>query len=347
MSRITVVLATPLAADLRSLITDVDPRVELLADEALLPSQRNPDDHAGDAAFRRTEDQQLAFEAMLAKADVLYGIPDGSSKALSAAVRSNPGLRWVQTMAAGGGAQVKAAKLNAEELRQVVFTTSAGVHGTTLAEFAMFGLLAGAKDLPRMRIQQEERRWNRWTMRQVHEQTVLIIGLGGIGKETARLAKALGARVIGVKRRPEPVPFVDEVFGTDQLPQLVGRADAIILTLPGTTETEGLYGTDLIAATKPGAVIINVGRGVVVDEPALIAGLQSGHLSSAFLDVTAVEPLPLDSPLWGMPEVVLSPHTAAHSDQEDRRIAELFAKNLRKFLDGEEMMNVVDIERFY
>lgn len=347
MPGIKVVLATPLEPELRKLITEVDPAVELLVDDSLLPPQRYPGDHDGDPQFRRSSEQAADFVELLRKADVLYGIPDNRPAALAAAVQDNPGLRWVQTMAAGGGSQVKAAGLTADQLNQVVFTTSAGVHGTTLAEFAMFGLLAGAKDLPRMRIQQDERRSDRWTMRQVHEQTVLIVGLGGIGKETARLAKVLGARVLGVKRRPEPVPYVDEVFPTEHLSELVGRVDAIILTLPGTAETERLYGAELIAATKPGAVIINVGRGVIIDEPALISALQSGHLSSAFLDVTAAEPLPPDSPLWTMPQVVLSPHNAALSDQEDRRIAELFADNLRRFVAGAELRNVVDIERFY
>ena len=185
-------------------------------------------------------------------------------------------------MAAGGGAQVKAAGLTKDELARVLFTTSAGVHGQTLAEFALFGILAGAEDLPRLRMQQAEKLWtDRWPMKQVHEQTVLVVGLGGIGKETARLAKALGATVIGAKRTPEPVEFVDEVHPINALPELLGRADAIVFTLPGTAATEGLYNADLVAATKPGAVIVNVGRGTVIDEPSLIDGLQSGRLASA------------------------------------------------------------------
>ena len=160
----------------------------------------------------------------------------------------------------------------------MVFTTSAGVHGPTLAEFAMFGVLAGAKDLPRLQAQQAQRQWTgRWAMKQVHEQTVLVAGLGGIGKQTARLAKAFGAYVIGTKRRPTPVENVDEVHPTGKLAELVGRADAIVFTLPGTASTNGLYNADLIAATKPGAVIVNVGRGSVIDEPGLIAGLESGR----------------------------------------------------------------------
>jgi phosphoglycerate dehydrogenase-like enzyme len=347
VSGISIAVATPLPSELREIITNVDPSVKLLVDDSLLPPQRYPGDHDGDPAYRRSAAQQREFEALLAAADAFYGIPDTDPAALAAAVRANPKLRWVHTMAAGGGAQVKAAKLSAQELVRVVFTTSAGVHGPTLAEFAMFGLLAGAKDLPRLRRQQAAKQWDRWTMKQVHEQTVLIVGLGGIGKQAARLAKALGARVIGAKRRPGVVPDVDEVHSVDYLPQLVGEADAIILTLPGTTETERLYGAALMAATKPGAVIINVGRGSVIDEDALVESLRSGHLSAAFLDVTAVEPLPPESPLWDMPEVVISPHNAALSAHEDRRIAELFSTNLRHLLAGRPLINVVDTRHFY
>ncbi|MEV0291775.1 D-2-hydroxyacid dehydrogenase [Kribbella sp. NPDC050820] len=347
-SSIKIAIATPLEPGLRPLLTEVDPRVDLLVDDALLPAQRFPGDHEGDPGFRRTRRQQAEFDRLLAEADLFYGIPDNKPAALASAVRSNPRLRWVQTMAAGGGAQVKAAELTADELRRVQFTTSAGVHGRTLAEFALFGVLAGAKDLARLQAQQAARQWtDRWAMKQVHEQTVLVVGLGGIGKETARLVKALGATVLGTKRQPEPVEYVDEVHPIEAVSELVGRADAIVFTLPETTATRGLYGAELIAATKPGATIVNVGRGTVIDEPSLVDGLRSGRLGVAFLDVVAVEPLPADSPLWAMPQVVIAPHTAALSPHEDRRIAELFATNLHRLLNRKELLNVVDITHFY
>ena len=347
-STLKVALATPLEPGLRHLITDVDPSVDLLVDDSLLPPQRFPGDHDGDPAFHRTPEQQAAFDRLLSQADIFYGIPDTKPAALTSAVRANPDLRWVHTMAAGGGAAVKDAQLTAEELRRVLFTTSAGVHGLTLAEFAMFGILAGAKDLACLQALQAARQWSdRWAMKQVHEETILVVGLGGIGREVARLAKALGATVLGTKRSPEPVDYVDEVHPTTSLPELVARADAIVFTLPGTDATNGLYDAELVAATKPGAVIVNVGRGTVLDEPSLIEGLQSGRLGSAFLDVVAVEPLPPESPLWGLPQVVIAPHTAALSPHEDRRIAELFATNLRRLIDGKELLNIVDTEHFY
>ena len=345
---VRVAITTPLHPDLRPLITDVDPRIELLVDDELLPPQRYPGDHDGDPSFRRTAEQQAAFDALLAKADVFYGIPDTRPAALAPAVRANPNLRWVQTMAAGGGAQVKAAGLTPHELARVVFTTSAGVHGGTLAEFAVFGVLAGAKDLPRLRSLQRAKQWpGRWAMKQVSEQTVLIVGLGGIGSETARLLKGLGATVLGVKRTAEPVEHVDEVHTAAALPELIARADAMVITLPGTDATTGLIDRDLLAAAKPGIIVVNVGRGTVVDEPALVDALRSGTVSSAYLDVFATEPLPDESPLWEMPNVIVSPHTAALSPAEDRRIAELFADNLRRYLDGGTLRNVVDTRDFY
>src|SRR6478735_6480157 len=348
MRTVRVAVATPLPTELRTLITDVDPGVELLVDDDLLPPMQYPGDHSGDPAYRRTPEQQAAFASLLAKADVLYGIPDVRPDALAAAVRANPELRWVHTMAAGGGGQVKAAGLTEAELERVVFTTSAGVHGGTLAEFAVFGVLAGAKDLPRLLRLQARREWpERWTMKQVGEQTVLIVGLGGIGVETARLLKGFGATVLGVKRTAEPVPNVDEVHGTAALPELVARADAIVVTLPGTAATTGLIGTNLLRAAKPGVVVVNVGRGTVIDEPALVDALRTGQVSSAYLDVFAQEPLPDGSPLWSLPNVVISPHTAALNDAEDRRIAELFADNLRRYLAAEPLRNVMDTKDFY
>ncbi len=348
MSTVRVAVATPLPAELRTLITDVDPGIELLVDDDLLPPMRFPGDHDGDPEFRRTPGQQAAFDNLLARADVLYGIPDTRPEALAPAVRANPSLRWVHTMAAGGGAQVKAAALTAQELDRVVFTTSAGVHGGTLAEFALMGVLAGAKDLPRLRHLQDERTWpQRWPMKQVSEQTVVVIGLGGIGVEIARLLKAFGATVLGVKRTAAPVAHVDEVHTTGALPELLSRADAVVVTLPGTAATTGLINGALLQAAKPGIVVVNVGRGTVVDENALIDALRSGQVSSAYLDVFETEPLPADSPLWAMPSVVVSPHTAALSTAEDRRIAELFADNLQRFIAGAELRNVMDTKDFY
>jgi phosphoglycerate dehydrogenase-like enzyme len=346
--RLKVVVATPLSEELCALIERAEPRIELVRDQTLLPPMRHPADFSGDPSFTRTPQQQIRFDEMLDGADVLYGIPDVDPTALRRTVQANPRLRWVQVMAAGGGGQVKAAGLSEEELRRVAFTTSAGVHGGPLAEFAVFGVLAGAKMLPRLLAQQRAHEWSgRFEMRQVSDQTVLVLGLGGIGTEVARRLSALGAHVIGVSRHEHPVEYVDEIVHPDALVDAAGRVDAVVVALPGTAATEKMLDEPFFRAIRSGATVVNVGRGTVIDETALIGALQDGSVGFAALDVVASEPLAADSPLWDMPTVLISPHTAALNSAEDRRIAELFADNATRFLDGRELRNRVDTVDFY
>ena len=348
--RLRVVVASPLAEDLCRLIEQAEPRLDLVRDQSLLPPMRHPADYQGDPAFRRTPAQQAEFEALVDSADVLYGIPDVNPAALARTVAANPRLRWVQLMAAGGGAQVKAAGLSEADLDRVVFTTSAGVHGGPLAEFALFGILAGAKQLPRLQAHQRDHVWpGRWALGQVRDQTVLLVGLGGIGREIARLTAALGMRVIGTRRpgSSKTVEHVDEYVSIDDLAASAGRADAIVVSLPGTAATDGLLDAAVFAAARPGVTVVNVGRGTVIDEAALLDALRDGQVGFAALDVFATEPLPAESPLWDHPNVLVSPHTAALDAGEERRIAELFADNATRLLDGAPVRNRVDTVEFY
>ena len=339
---VRVVVATPLRQELVERIAAVGARVEVVVDHDLLPPMRYPADHAGDPSFARTPEQEARFEELLTSADVVYGIPDLDPKRIAATVRANPGLRWFTTMAAGGGAAVAAARLTPQELERVTFTTSAGVHGVPLAEWALFGIMAGAKELPRLLADQASHSWpERVVSRPIEGSTVLVFGLGGIGEQVARLSRALGMRVLGASRSAAPVEGV-EVHRVADLPQIIGEADHIVVTLPGTAQTEGLLGADLLSRAKPGVTVVNVGRGTVIDEPALIDALQDGRVGFAALDVTAVEPLPADSPLWDLPNVLISPHTAALDAREEERICDQFCDNLRAFLDGRPMINVVD-----
>jgi len=347
-SALRVVVATPMDDELRAWLQGALPDVEVVADPALMPPQRWPADFAGDPGFRRTPEQQARFEAMVDTADVLYGIPDVSSDALARTVRANPRLRWVQTMAAGGGAQVRAAHLTDDELRRVTVTTSAGVHARPLAELALLGVLAGAKDLGRLRAQQATRTWpDQWRMRGLGDLVVGVLGLGHIGRATADLLQGLGAHVVGVTRDGAPRGSVTDVVTTADLASLAPRLDALVVTLPGTEATTGLVDDAVLSALRPGATVVNVGRGSVVDEAALVRALESGAVGNAVLDVFAVEPLPDDSPLWRMPQVVVSPHTAAVTDDQERLIAELFVDNVRRLLRGEPLVNVVDTVEFY
>ncbi|MFS0895657.1 D-2-hydroxyacid dehydrogenase [Microbacterium sp. 179-I 3D3 NHS] len=346
--RLRAVVAVPLPEELCALIEELEPRLEVVRDHDLMPPMRGPADWTGDPAHRRTDVQQKAFDEMVDSADVLFGIPDVDAAALARTVRANPRLRWVMTTAAGGGSTVKAAGLDRTDLDRVVFTTSAGVHGGTLAEFAVFAVLAGAKGLPRLLADQRRRTWpDRWEMRQIDEMTVLVVGLGGIGAECARRFAALGARVWGTTRSGEPVDGVDRLVPLDRLVDAVREVDAIVVTLPGTDQTRHLIGTDALEAVKPGAILTNVGRGSVVDEAALLAALDDGRISFAGLDVFENEPLDAASPLWTHPSVLVSPHTAALSSKEEERIARRFAENAARLLDDQPLRAVVDTVEFY
>ncbi len=341
--RLRVVIAVPLeevhVAELRR-----DERLEVVHRPDLLnpPSQ---DWMAGPKT--RDAAEQAEYEAYLDDADVLYGIPDESGRALARTVAANPRLRWLHTMAAGGGQQVKSARLDADALARITFTTSAGVHAEPLAEFAVFGVLAGLKRLPWLQGLQRAHQWGpREAMKQLTESTVVVVGLGSIGRTVAHKLSALGCRVVGVHRR-EIEAEVERIVPVEELAAIASQADAIVLALPKTEATENMFSAEVLAAVKPGVTVVNVGRGSTVDEPALIDALQDGRVGLAVLDVTAVEPLPSESPLWDLANVILAPHTAAISPHEPRRIFELFRRNLDALLAGEPLQNVVNTREFY
>lgn len=342
------VVAVDLDERLCRRIEELEPRVELIRDHSLYRPMRGPADWSGDPEHVRGPDRQRAYEEMIDSAEALFGLPDVDPAQLARTVTANPRLRWVHATAAGGGAQVKAAGLPRAALDSVTFTSSAGVHGDTLAEFALFGVLAGAKDLPRLQAQQREHRWTqRWEMRQIDEMTVLVVGLGGIGSSVAEKLHALGATVVGTSRSGRRVDGVDRMVDVADLPSAAAAADAVVVTLPGTAATEGLVGREALEAIKPGSIVVNVGRGTVIDEDELVTALDDGRVGFAALDVFAVEPLPAGSPLWDHPQVLISPHTAALNRAEEERIAKLFAENARRLLDGEPMRSRVDTMEFY
>lgn len=348
LDRLRVAVVTPLTDEHADLIRQADPRIDVVLEPDLLPPMRFPGDHNGEPGFSRTPEQQVRFEQLCDSADALYGIPDTDPASLARTAAANPELKWVHTMAAGGGSQVKAAQLPQDQLERIEFTTSAGAHSQTLAEFAVFGVMCGAKDLPKLQSLQKDRTWaDRWAMRQVFQMTVLVVGMGHIGRDTAKLFSALGARVIGVNRTVRDEQGVEQVYPVDQLAEVIGQADAVVNCLPEATDTTGLISAEVLASLKPGAIFVSTGRGTCVDEQALVAALQDGRISFAALDVFAVEPLPAESPLWAMDNVVIAPHTGALNAQEDELIAKLFAENARRLLDGEELLNRVDKVKFY
>jgi phosphoglycerate dehydrogenase-like enzyme len=348
VGHVVVAIATPLEAELVELIRSADPRLAVLHEPDLLPPVRFPGDHRGEPDFRRTAAQEDRWRAMLGSAEVFFGLPGDTGAGLAAAVPIAPRLRWVQGTAAGAGEQVRAAELRDDDLARIAFTTSSGIHGSQLAEFAMLGLLAFNKDLPRLLRDKADRHWDHYPVRELAGQTVLIVGLGSIGEEIARRAKAFGMRVVGLNRSGgSDSPQVDEMHAIGSLDELLPEADAVILALPSTHETARLLDARAIGLIRDGAVFVNVGRGTVVDEAALAAALAAGRIRGAALDVFATEPLPPDSPLWDLPNVLISPHTAALSIHENARIVELFCENLRRYLAGEQLLNRVDRQLLY
>ena len=345
---LTVAIAVPLEAEHVQAIRAAHPSVTVLYEPELLPPERFPADHAGDPAFERTPEQEARYWDMLRTADVLYGYPNENAAGL-AEIAASGKVQWIQAMAAGAGGAVKAAGLSSGQLQRIAVTSSAGVHGLTLAEFAMMGVLNGFKRTPQMAADQAAKHWPplRTPTRLVSGSNVVITGLGEIGAATARLARAMGMNVSGTKRSVGPVDGVDEVTDTAGLRGLLANADALINTLPGTPYTEKMINAEVFAAMKPGTVVVNVGRGTVIDEEALLEALDNGQVSFACLDVFAVEPLPQDSPLWSHPRVMVSPHTSALSVAENRLIAERFTDNLSRFLSGEPLLHRVDPVHFY
>jgi phosphoglycerate dehydrogenase-like enzyme len=350
MTRTQVLIASPLEAELAARIQDADPRAEVLYQPDLLPPARWAADHRGDPAFERDAGGEARWRALLDRAEVLLGIPGDSAEGLAEAVNGLPGLRWVHATSAGAGEQVRKAGLPPEALEQVAITTSSGVHAKPLAEFAVLGLLVVAKELPRLVEQQRARAWPEvhTPLRELSGQTLFLVGLGEIGREVARLGKALGMRTVGFRRTEGPPPDgVDEVHGPQRLTELAGQADAMVVSLPMTEQTAGLIDRATIERLPASCIFVNVGRGGVVDEPALIDALRDRRIAGAVLDVFATEPLPADSPLWTLPNVLVTPHAAALSARENERITELFSDNLRRYLDGRPLRNVVEPGVYY
>jgi phosphoglycerate dehydrogenase-like enzyme len=350
MAPTQVLIASPLEAELVAKVRAADPRAEVLFEPDLLPPARYPGDHGGDPAFRRDPDGEARWRALLDRAEVLLGVPGDSAEALAEVVTGLPGLRWVHATSAGAGEQVRRAELPAEALERVAITTSSGVHAVPLAEFAVLGLLAVAKELPRLVEDQRKKAWPevRQPLRELSGQTLFLVGLGEIGREVARLGKALGMRTVGFRRTEGPPPeWVDEVHGPQRLAELAGRADAMVVSLPLTEQTAGMVDRATIESLSANCIFVNVGRGGVVDEPALVDALRDRRIAGAVLDVFATEPLPADSPLWTLPNVLVTPHAAALSARENERIVELFVDNLRRYLDGRPLRNVVEPGVYY
>lgn len=291
------------------------------------------------------DNAQACLEALPgAEAAIVPGAGFAYSAAFVAGLRERGrSLRWLQLISAGHeGLEEHGAP------EWVTITDNGGSHGVPCAEHAITLLLALTRQLPAMMANQARGEWSRKPterLASVEGRTAAVLGMGHIGREFARRARAFGMRVVGVTRHARPDPLADEMARVEDLHAVLARSDAIVVTLPGTASTVGLVGVAALAASKPGALLVNVGRGNVVDTPALVEALRSGRLAGAGLDVMDPEPVPPGHPLWSMANVIISPHCAGGgSDLARERMAEAIAANVERFMAGRPLLNQITLQ---
>ena len=276
----------------------------------------------------------------IAQADVILG------NAAPSMISPEDKLQWLQTNSAGVDGY-----LDGCLPKNAVLTNATGAYGLAISEYMLAVWLELMKKLHTYRDVQHTSTWkDLGPVTSAWESTVLVLGLGDIGGEFAKRAKALGAYVIGVRRKGTDKPdYVDELILTEKLDEYLPKADCVAITLPGTKETKGMFGAERLAKMKDGAILLNVGRGMIVDSDALVDALESGKLSGAGLDVTDPEPLPADHPLWKQKNAVITPHVSGgfHLEETHNRIIRIMAENLRAFCAGKPLKNVVDFETGY
>jgi phosphoglycerate dehydrogenase-like enzyme len=342
----TVVISSFFEEEFVRRVREVDDGLKILYEPDLVPPPRWEGDHNGPEGWERTPEEEGEFLGMLAEAEILYDFPRGHVGDL---LEVAPGLRWVQGSMAGAGEMARAAGLVETD---ILVTTASGIYSGPLAEFVLMGMLQHVKGLDLLRRDKQTKTWRQGTTGTLERKTLCVVGTGSIGRAIADRARPFGMRLVGVKRtvRDDDAAWgsFDVLHETEDLPDALSEADFVALTLPGTPQTEGLFDAGTIAAIKPGAYFANVGRGKVVREAALVDALRSGHLSGAALDVFEVEPLPRESPLWEMENVIISAHTTdVVPELINAAQTDLFCENLRRYLAGEELVNLLDKRLLY
>ena len=328
---IRVVLTTPIDAQNVQKIKAVSERIQLEQVSPLVLAEKKGD-------FANKEKLTL----LLREAEVIYGWIHHFPKNLPERTSC---LKWIQTMSAGVD------RLPGEILKtHVRIATARGLHRTPMGEVVLEMMLMFVKDAPSCLLMKQAREWRRFRPKLLRGQTVGILGLGAIGGEIARLCKAFGMKVIGVRRSGGPetsVQDVDRVYPRDRLPELLAESDFVVLALPLTKETKSMIGEKELRGMKLGAYLINVARGAIVDEGALLRALEEKWIAGAGLDVFIQEPLPPESKFYELPNVIFSPHISGDMPDYELRATEVFCENLRRYLAGESFLHEVDKEKEY
>lgn len=307
----------------------VEPRLRALAPDAAITHV----DHEG------TPDGDMSD----AEALLRWWTPEAALRRILAGA---PRIRWIHTPSAGVDNILVPEVLE----RDILLTNSAGSNAIPIAEFTLMFMLGQAKRVRELAALTPENAWERAPQLRLSElagRTALIIGLGHIGSAIARRAAAFEMRVIGSRRRAQPAPHVERVVGEGGWRELLPEADYVVIAAPLTSATRGMFDAAALAQMRRDAYLINVARGEILDTPALIAALHAGQIAGAALDVTPQEPLPPDHPLWGAPNIWITPHISWSSPQIRDRALDIFLENLRRYRAGEPLLNVVDKARGY
>ena len=333
-ARPKALIASYLEPALVDRIARAEPRVEVIYEPRYLPAPRYPCDHGGERP-QLSADELAHWQALAAEAEIMFDFDWHEPATLP---QRAPRLRFIQATSAGVGGF-----MDRTGLRQanISVSTAGGIHAIPLAEFALTGVLHFIKGIPDLSAWQRAHHWERYTTHQLAGRRALVVGLGGIGRRVAATFDALGVEVWGLGRRAEMTPpaGVGRVITRSELAAALPETDILVVCCPLTPETEGMIGAAELAALGPEAVIVNIGRGPVIDEPALTEALADRHILGACLDVFTQEPLPAESPLWDMDNVLVSPHSASTVATENAALTELFVENLARYLDGRPLRN--------
>jgi len=276
-------------------------------------------------------DQMARTEALIA-----YAAPPGLLPAM-------PKLRWVQSMTAGVEGWIALPDLPPN----LTLTCARGTHRESMPENIIGALLYVAKPYAAAVENQKHGKWVHSPAQPLTGKTLGILGLGAIAQDVARIAAALGLRVIGTKRRPEPMAHVAEVLPADRTPEVLAQSDFVLLLLPATKETDNIINAERLGMMKPGAWLLNFGRGHLINDADLVAAVKAGKIAGAMLDVFRQEPLPADHPFWRTEGIIVLPHIGGPHPQRDSIVARLFVDNLGRFLEGKPLKEVVDCKAGY
>ena len=288
-------------------------------------------------------DASATLDGDASDADVYLHWYSHSRTVVEQILAAAPGLRWLHTPSAGVDRI-----LSLVQQRELIFTNGAGVHAIPIAEFVLAFMLNRAKRLSDFKTAQSEHRWDILDgIQELKKATLLILGAGGIGQEIAVRASAFGMRIWGSRRHPDPLPHFERVVGENEWRSLLKDADYIVIATPLTLDTKGMVDEAALRSMNREAYLINIARGAVVDEAALLKALEEGWIAGAALDTFSTEPLPADSPFWDLPQVFVTPHCSGTSPQETARSLALFLDNLERYRTDKSLRNVVDRQQGY